>query len=74
MEFENLPVKNYTFDSYYIETMGITTLLFQTGYLTIKEMKYYEKYLNKGKEIVLMGIGFDPEKRNIGNYLLESLL
>jgi hypothetical protein len=39
----------------------------------IKEMKYYEKYLNKGKEIVLMGIGFDPEKRNIGNYLLESL-
>jgi hypothetical protein len=40
----------------------------------IKEMKYYEKYLNKGKEIVLMGIGFDPEKRNIGNYLLESLL
>jgi hypothetical protein len=39
----------------------------------IKEMKYYEKYLGKGKEIVLMGIGFDPEKRNIGNYLLESL-
>jgi hypothetical protein len=39
----------------------------------IKEMKYYEKYLNSGKEIVLMGIGFDPEKRNIGNYLLESL-
>jgi hypothetical protein len=39
----------------------------------IKEKKYYEKYLGKGKEIVLMGIGFDPEKRNIGNYLLESL-
>jgi hypothetical protein len=39
----------------------------------IKAMKYYEKYLNKGKEIVLMGIGFDPGKRNIGNYLLESL-
>ena len=39
----------------------------------IKAMKYYEKYLGKGKEIVLMGIGFDPEKRNIGNYLLENL-
>jgi hypothetical protein len=39
----------------------------------IKEKKYYEKYLGKGKEIVLMGIGFDPEKRNIGNYLLESV-
>jgi len=39
----------------------------------IKEMKYHEKYLGGGKEIILLGIGFDPEKRNIGNYLLESL-
>lgn len=39
----------------------------------IKEMKYYEKYRGSGKEIMLMGIGFDPEQRNIGNYLLESL-
>lgn len=39
----------------------------------IKKMKYHEAYLVRGKEIVLMGIGFDPEKRNIGNYLLETL-
>jgi hypothetical protein len=39
----------------------------------IKEMKYYEKYQGKGKKIVLMGIGFDPGKRNIGNYLLEPV-
>lgn len=39
----------------------------------IKAMKYYEKYLNSGKQIILMGIGFDAEKRNIGNYLLENL-
>jgi hypothetical protein len=38
----------------------------------IKEKKYYEKYLGKGKEVVLMGVGFDPGERNIGNYLLES--
>ncbi len=38
----------------------------------IKAMKYYEKYLGSGKEIVLLGIGFDPGKRNIGNYLLGS--
>jgi len=38
----------------------------------IKEMKYYEKYLGSRKEIVLLGIGFDSEKRNIGNYLVES--
>jgi len=39
----------------------------------IKEMTYYEKYRGSGKAIMLMGIGFDPEKRNIGHYLLESL-
>jgi len=40
----------------------------------IKEKKYYEKFQIKGKPIVLAGIGFDPEKRNIGNYHLELLL
>jgi hypothetical protein len=39
----------------------------------IKDKKYYEKYQGSGKEIILMGIGFDPEKRNIGDYLLENL-
>ncbi|HLP48767.1 MAG TPA: AAA family ATPase [Candidatus Kapabacteria bacterium] len=39
----------------------------------IKKMKYYEKYLSSGKEIVLLGVGFDVEQRNIGNYLLEIL-
>ena len=38
----------------------------------IKEMKYHEKYLGRGKEIILLGIGFDPGKRNIGNYLQGS--
>ncbi|MDQ1352734.1 MAG: family ATPase [Acidobacteriota bacterium] len=40
----------------------------------IKKMKYYEKYLGSGKEIALLGAGFDPKKRNIGNYLLEDYL
>ncbi len=39
----------------------------------VKEKKYYEKYLGGPKEVVLMGMGFDPEKRNIGNFLLESV-
>ena len=38
MEFESLPVKRYTFDSFDIETMDIAALLFQTGYLTIKQI------------------------------------
>ncbi len=45
----------------------------QEALTQIKEMKYYEKYLAEGKQVVLMGIGLDPEKRNIGNYLLENL-
>lgn len=39
----------------------------------IKEMKYYEKYLSSGKEIILLGIGFHPERRNIGSYVQEKL-
>ncbi len=38
----------------------------------IKRMKYYQKYLGKGKKVVLMGVGFNPEKRNIADYLLEN--
>lgn len=45
----------------------------QDALTQIKEMKYYEKYLGGGKQVVLLGIGLDPEKRNIGNYLLENL-
>ncbi|MCP5108886.1 MAG: hypothetical protein GY950_36220 [bacterium] len=45
----------------------------QDALAQIKEMTYYEKYRGSGKEILLMGIGFDPEKRNIGDYQLEIL-
>ncbi|HLP62356.1 MAG TPA: PD-(D/E)XK nuclease domain-containing protein [Candidatus Deferrimicrobium sp.] len=39
----------------------------------IKKMQYYEKYLAGGKEVVLLGAGFDVKQRNIGNYLLEKI-
>lgn len=39
----------------------------------IKTKKYYEKYLNSGKEVVLAGIGFDSRQRNIGEYIIENL-
>lgn len=39
----------------------------------IKEKKYYEKFLNKGKQIILMGIGFDSKQRNIGDVLQETI-
>jgi hypothetical protein len=39
----------------------------------IKEKKYYEPYLTSGKVITLLGIGIDPEQRNIATYISEQL-
>ncbi len=38
----------------------------------IKAMEYHQTYLNRGKDIVLLGIGFDRENRNIGEYKVET--
>ncbi|BBE30415.1 ATPase AAA [Tepiditoga spiralis] len=37
----------------------------------IKEMKYYEKY--KGKEVYIIGININSEKRNIDEYKIEKI-
>ncbi|WP_129410001.1 ATP-binding protein [Marinitoga lauensis] len=37
----------------------------------IKEKKYYEKY--RGKEIYLIGININSEKRNIEDYIIEKM-
>lgn len=39
----------------------------------IKEKQYYLKYMNENKEIILLAIGFDVEKRNISGYLTETV-
>ena len=39
----------------------------------IKEKNYQQKYLDKKKEIILLGINFDKEKRNISNFEWEVL-
>jgi hypothetical protein len=40
----------------------------------IKEKRYYEKYLNQNKNIYLIGISFNKEKRNIEKFEWERLL
>jgi hypothetical protein len=45
----------------------------ETAMAQIKEKKYYEKYLDAGKPIKLAGVGFDSHKRNISDYLIESI-
>jgi len=37
----------------------------------IKTKKYYEKYLNKGKDIYLIGVEF--KDRNVGEYVVETI-
>lgn len=39
----------------------------------IKEKQYHLQFLNSGKRIVLLGIGFDEENRNIGDYQIEEV-
>jgi hypothetical protein len=39
----------------------------------IKEKKYYEKYFPTPKQIKMIGIGFDPEERNIKEFLVEDV-
>lgn len=39
----------------------------------IKEKKYYEQYAAAPKTVKLVGIGFDLDKRSIGDYLIEEL-
>jgi hypothetical protein len=37
----------------------------------IKDNDYAQKYLKRGKEILLIGVGFDQESRNISEWLVE---
>lgn len=35
--------------------------------------KYYEKFLNSGKKITLIGVNFDSEKRTLAEWVVEAL-
>lgn len=39
----------------------------------IKAKKYHQKFLQSGKKIVLVGIGFDVEERNVGGWMVEEV-
>ncbi|MCA1980801.1 MAG: PD-(D/E)XK nuclease domain-containing protein [Calditerrivibrio sp.] len=38
----------------------------------MKQKRYYEKYLNEGKEIYLVGLKFDKVQRNLGEFVWEK--
>jgi Holliday junction resolvase-like predicted endonuclease len=39
----------------------------------IKEKKYYEKYWNVQKELLIIGVNFSLEERNVTDWVVESL-
>jgi len=39
----------------------------------IKAKKYYEPYIADKRQVILLGIGFDKEERNIKNYISKTL-
>jgi hypothetical protein len=39
----------------------------------LHEKKYYEKYKIKGKDIVLIGVSFSKEERNIKDWIIETM-
>jgi hypothetical protein len=39
----------------------------------IKERRYFEKYQQENKEIILVGIEFSKEKRNIKEYAFDKI-
>ena len=45
----------------------------QKALAQIHENKYYEKYKIKGKEIILVGVSFSKEERNIKDWIIEKL-
>lgn len=88
MEFDNLPLGSYSFDSYSIDRLEVIPLLFQTGYLTIKEVylkddkrKYRLAYPNiEVRDSLLLRLlreftqkDMDVENQEIVDYITETL-
>ncbi len=58
-------------DKYYIFEFKVTD---EDPLKQIKEKRYYDKYLGKGKEVVIIGIVFDEKRRNIKEFVWEKIV
>lgn len=57
----------------YVYILEFKIGLAETALQQIKDQKYYEKYQSSCKEIILLGIGFTKEDRNICEYLCQMM-
>jgi len=64
---ENITVSEYVFDSYDIENIGLNSLLFQTGYLTVKRV-------DKKTGLYTLTCPNSEVKESILNYLLGEMI
>ncbi len=82
--FDRYETDHSVFESFDVDNINIVSLLFQSGYLTIKQIipvsvtsrMYHFSYPNaevKESFIKHLGVGFDTTNRNIGDHILESL-
>ena len=60
-----------TFHLFYIFEFKMTNS--EAGIRQIEDKKYYESYLAKNKEIVLVAVSFDSENKNIKEWNIKSL-
>ena len=58
----------------YVYVFEFKTSTAEEALQQIHEKKYYEKHRGKGKEIFLVGVGFDTSKRNISGWKVEAIL
>lgn len=57
----------------YIYVMEFKLGLADDALMQVEEKKYYQGFLNSGKEVILVGVGFDPEQRNIKEYRIKKV-
>ena len=68
LNFAKIDIDQRTLDAYEPESPQLTTLLYQTGYLTIsgfRQMGGMRKYDLAGKKVIKIGVSFSSEKRTI---------
>ncbi len=57
-------------DKYYLFEFKVTE---ENGLKQIKDKRYFEKYMDKAKNIIILGIVFDEKDRNIKKFVWEKI-
>jgi hypothetical protein len=67
------PISTDTYNFEGLITRGYTYVDKTEVLCPLINKKYYEKFLNSGKKIMLVGVNFYSEKRTIAEWIVEAL-